>query len=229
MDDQHVQPFSALPGRQFSDLRRPTVYQVPPRYNFSGFRESRPLEATSIPTAPRFGEQYQQPLIQWPPVRTDAPMPPPSAGTFDNLRITEPTAQLPPPYTTQPHQQNPAFLPGPVFSRQPSMVHRQLSHLQPAQQSYPVAQTQEVQRQLQQEIQRHQTYRYPQSDSSVDAVQICAMDYEPRQTFKIPLLPEMPVPNPLTIKQKIKAFFGNDKLLSRHAHRQASKQRYKRL
>ena len=229
MDDQHVQPFSALPGQQFSDLRRPTVYQVPPRYNFSGFRESRPLEATSIPTAPRFGEQYQQPLIQWPPVRTDAPMPPPSAGTFDNLRITEPTAQLPPPYTTQPHQQNPAFLPGPVFSRQPSMVHRQLSHLQPAQQSYPVAQTQEVQRQLQQEIQRHQTYRYPQSDSSVDAVQICAMDYEPRQTFKLPLLPEMPVPNPLTIKQKIKAFFGNDKLLSRHAHRQASKQRYKRL
>ena len=127
MDNHQVQPFSALPGQQFSNLRRPTAYQVPPCYNFSGFCESRPLEATAVPTAPHFRE-YQQSLIQLPPVRTDVPMPPPSAGTFDNLRITEPTAQLPPPYTTQPHPQlqNPAFLPALVFSRQPSMVHRQL-------------------------------------------------------------------------------------------------------
>ena len=238
MEVQQVLPFSGSTGAQFSDLRTSasssSAARIQPLYNFSGFRNPRTSEAASVPTAPRFGDSYQQPFVQWPAVRTNAPMPPPSAGTFDNLRISEPLHQLPPPYSTA-QQPTQAFQPVQVFERQPSIVHRRTMELRPAQP--PTQPAQPAQRlypmvPASQELQPHQNYHYAQSDSSVDAIQINAMTCTPIEDYrwcKLPLLPEFPVPSKLTIKQKIRAFFGNDKLLALHAHRQAQKQRYKRF
>ena len=244
MEVQHRQPFDAIPGPQFRDLR-PRASNVPPIYNFSGFRENRSHDASAPPSAPRFVDEYGRPFIQWPPVRTTAPLPPAPAGTFDNLRISDPTPALHAPNFVTPPV-NPAFLPGPVFARQPSMVHRPtqpaIAYHQPAiefrdatpaiaWQVPPNHQQPSENRQLVPRpdgTSRHRMIR----DPSIDAVHIDALAFHPHQDHQS-LMDVSPLPPPLTRLEKLRAFLGDESLLLRHAYRQlckrASRPRYKRF
>jgi hypothetical protein len=245
MEIQYRQPFDASPGTQFHDLR-PQSARVPPLYNFSGFRENRSHEASATPTAPRFVDDYGRPFIQWPPVRTTAPMPPAPAGTFDNLRISDPTPVLPAP-TSAPPPVNPAFLPGPVFARQPTMVHRppqpSVSYQQPAVEfrttapalawQIPQAHAHPAEnRQLVLRSEGPASHRQLIRDPSIDVVHIDALAFHPHQDHQA-LMDTSPLPPPLTRLEKLRAFLGDESLLLRHAYRQlfkrASRQRYKRF
>ena len=64
-------------------------------------------------------------------------------------------------------------------------------------------------------------------DPSIDAIHINAIDIKgplPAEDMQ-PLIPGMP--KPLSIRQKLSAFFGNDVLLAAHAKRQAIKHHLK--
>ena len=250
MDEQPPPPFSGPQPTQFSDIR-PPVPRFPPLQRpqiqhtqaFNDYRDSRQATHHSIPTAPRYNADYNQPFVQWPTVNPNAPPPPPSAGTFESLRISDNIRQLPPAFQPAPvfsrqHQPHPGWAPAPGFaaaSNQPAIIHQrqqelqhqqfpQLQYVQHQQQHYPVA----VQ-------QPHQVQHYQQPmvrDPSIDTISINTITVDnasfPRDTALLMVQPP-PIPKPLTFVQKCKAFMGNDRLLALHAQRQAEKRRYARL
>jgi hypothetical protein len=69
-------------------------------------------------------------------------------------------------------------------------------------------------------------------DPSIDAVHIDALAFHPHQDHQA-LMDPSPLPPPLTLLEKLRAFLGDESLLLRHAYRQlfkrASRQRYKRF
>jgi hypothetical protein len=152
---------------------------------------------------------------------------PQQQGTFDNLRISDPMMQLPPPFQPQ-EEQNPLFAPAPVFAnpprQQPAMQYYQHQPIQ----YVPVAPAQMAMAYQQYPAITHQPTAPPypmvvgrpmQRELSIDAINVSAV----KTQHHVPLL--QTVPQPLTKKEKCLAFLGDDMLLKRHADRQA----YKRL
>ena len=218
-------PFDQPTGPQFNELRNP-VQNIPPQYHFQGFRDNTQQATHTIPIAPRYVDAYGRPFNQWPPARQGMPMPQ-QQGTFDNLRISDPMMQLPPPFRPQ-EEQNPLFAPAPVFANPPrqhmAVQHQQYQPIQYA----PVAPVpMAMGYQQYPAIAHHPTASpYPmvvaqpmQRELSIDAINIS----HTKTQQQIPLL--QTVPQPLSLKEKCLAFLGDDLLLKRQADRQA----YKRL
>jgi hypothetical protein len=182
--------------------------------------------------------------VQWPPTRTDQPLPPPTAGTFDGLHISP---QYPPaqPPTTLPSapvlvHQSPSWTSHvpidprstapygqPIFPRHrrqrsvvvipPAICNNQpaLAYLAPA----PSTATYAL-------VPAQETYDplpqdppHPAGISRTLSIDAIAFSSAPPK----PTVTRVACPKPLTVTEKVMAFLGNDQLLAQHSLRQTIK------